>query len=670
MMYKKLALLATLSTSVYATEPFNMNTIHSKFENEMHSNVNVKDAAFRQYVLDALLVNESSRWNYASPLGTPVTVNYAFAGTDFGYPYTGCCVERDFKQFEKNAIVEVFSKISAVAGVTFVEVTDVADTNVILTISTNAAGAEFPPTNANDAARPRIVHIGETDYLNYLDPNRDVQPYNRLKESDVDFKHDVSRTMWAITHEIGHILGLKHTAYNDNGTIVRLLDESEENKLFSVMSYNVPVTTSQIYSPTTMKKYDVVALQHLYGAPAIPVVSEHYEYDDTFSFHQMIVDADGHDTLSVVNSVRDNVLDLRSGAFSSIAPNPTGFYNADIGGEHLNRSHNSLSIGFDTVIEDAVGGSGNDILIGNDIANSLTGNGGNDFLTGHGENDELNGGSGFDTAVYLGYRADYTITYEDGYVTVDGADGLDKLVEMEAIQFADETLVFNSAPVITLPENTDLRSEHQTSVLASVVDADDDEITYSWTQVGGDELTLDNTDTTEVSITAPVVTEETSYTLQLEVTDGKDTVTETTVVNVIPNNLPVVSIADTQTVDENTSVSVSVEATDADNDNLTYRWVVNGATVTLTGDDTATVTFTAPNVSSDTTLTVEAFVSDGFDEVSASTTVTVKNVATNTGSGTNNNNAGSTDSKSGGGSFGWMIVMLGCLLTIRRKSIK
>ena len=302
--FAPVALLVTSLTAL-ASERFDMNTIHSKFENEKHSNATTKKAEFEQYVLNALVVNADSRWNYDSPVGTAVTVKYAFAGTELGgYPCpVSTCVHRDYKDYEKEALVNILRDISKFAGVTFEKVNDVADTNIIFTISTAGSGAEFPPTNANDAARPRLVSISDASTLFYLNPDRDVQPYERPNNSDVDFKHDVSRSLSAIIHEIGHALGLKHTAYNDNGTLVQLLEPAEENKLYSVMSYNDPLTTSEMFQPTTFKKYDILTLQHLYGAPATPVVNDHYEFDDTFDYHQMIVDADGLDTLSVVNCI-------------------------------------------------------------------------------------------------------------------------------------------------------------------------------------------------------------------------------------------------------------------------------------------------------------------------------------------------------------------------------
>ena len=51
-------------------------------------------------------------------------------------------------------------------------------------------------------------------------------------------------------------------------------------------------------------------------------------------------------------------------------------------------------------IENVTGGSGNDALVGDGLANSLSGGSGNDWITGSGGNDALTGGSGNDNFVF------------------------------------------------------------------------------------------------------------------------------------------------------------------------------------------------------------------------------------------------------------------------------
>ena len=64
---------------------------------------------------------------------------------------------------------------------------------------------------------------------------------------------------------------------------------------------------------------------------------------------------------------------------------------------HTNRT---LQLSSGVTIENATGGSGNDVLTGSSLANTLTGNDGNDTLTGSGGNDWLIGGLGNDIYVF------------------------------------------------------------------------------------------------------------------------------------------------------------------------------------------------------------------------------------------------------------------------------
>lgn len=90
-------------------------------------------------------------------------------------------------------------------------------------------------------------------------------------------------------------------------------------------------------------------------------------------------------------------------------------------------------------------------LYGND---TLTGLGGNDRLEGGKSDDVLDGGDGWDLAIYGGNRADYFVFTDvaSGLTSVRHtgnslvgtgpllADGYDLLIDIEAIQFADDTL--------------------------------------------------------------------------------------------------------------------------------------------------------------------------------------------------------------------------------------
>ncbi|MBV1689798.1 VCBS repeat-containing protein [Novosphingobium sp. G106] len=75
-----------------------------------------------------------------------------------------------------------------------------------------------------------------------------------------------------------------------------------------------------------------------------------------------------------------------------------------------------------------IGGSGDDTLQGGD---------GNDTLIGNGGDDILDGGTGFDIVVLDYDRRAANVTYGVGEIVLDGPQGHDRIINVEAIQFAD-----------------------------------------------------------------------------------------------------------------------------------------------------------------------------------------------------------------------------------------
>lgn len=82
----------------------------------------------------------------------------------------------------------------------------------------------------------------------------------------------------------------------------------------------------------------------------------------------------------------------------------------------------SLNLGAVNAFENATGGAGNDVLIGNARSNVLVGRAGNDTLNGARGNDSLLGGQGDDIYVF-GVAA----TYEADVVTELPGEGIDRL---------------------------------------------------------------------------------------------------------------------------------------------------------------------------------------------------------------------------------------------------
>lgn len=102
-----------------------------------------------------------------------------------------------------------------------------------------------------------------------------------------------------------------------------------------------------------------------------------------------------------------------------------------------------------------------------------------------------------------------------------------------------------------------------------------------------------------------------------------------------------------QTVDSGASVSLDgTGSNDPDGDTLTYQWTqLSGPSVSLANASSATATFTAPNVSSDSLLRFELTVDDGFLQSSAETAITVQRQA-------------GGNRKKGGGAMHWLILVI------------
>ena len=172
----------------------------------------------------------------------------------------------------------------------------------------------------------------------------------------------------------------------------------------------------QLRFPQTLMLYDIAAIQSLYGADMSTrtgntVYGFHATAGGVYDFAKnpspvvCIWDAGGRDTLDFSGFRSATRIDLREGAYSN-TPAMT----------------KNVSIAFGAVIENAVGGTANDTILGNSARNALKGGNGNDRLEGAGGNDALKGGGGRDRLVGA-----------TGNDTLDGGSGRD-------------TFIFNAAP--------------------------------------------------------------------------------------------------------------------------------------------------------------------------------------------------------------------------------
>ncbi len=192
----------------------------------------------------------------------------------------------------------------------------------------------------------------------------------------------------------------------------------------------------------------------------------------------------------------------------------------------------------------------------------------------------------------------------------------------------------NHAPTANAGAAQTVNSGSPVVLTGSGTDAEDGAaLGYAWTQVSGPAPTaMSGANTPVLSFTAPQVTTQQVLAFRLTVTDsggltGSATVAVT--VNAVPaNHAPSAAAGAPQTVDEGAPVTLNGSGLDAeDGTNLTYAWTQTSgpSAAPLTGANTASLSFTAPQVTSQQVLTFTLTVTDhGGLSGTSSTTVTVR----------------------------------------------
>ena len=279
--------------------------------------------------------------------------------------------------------------------------------------------------------------------------------------SDVGTASVGSYGFTTIMHELGHALGLNHMGnYNGEGNWTP--SSFQDSRVLSIMSYFGPsggirsnevmaadwtAASGAYYSPQTPMLNDAMAIQAIYGASTTTrtedtvygfgsnisgAAANLYDFSKNLNPILTIFDSGGIDTLNLSGWSTPSFVYLEAGVYSS-----------------ANSMTNNIVIAYGSVIENAVGGSGSDVLTGNAAANrleggagsdQLDGGAGNDTLVGGAGNDTLTGGAGDDTAVFGGNFASYSISYNAANISYSisgGSTGTDVIFGVEFFQFSD-----------------------------------------------------------------------------------------------------------------------------------------------------------------------------------------------------------------------------------------
>jgi hypothetical protein len=142
-------------------------------------------------------------------------------------------------------------------------------------------------------------------------------------------------------------------------------------------------------------------------------------------------------------------------AFDGSRPNPNPEPSDYPGFENLLDFNYRLA---GTATDDLIRGAG-----GSDI---LAGGEGDDTLAGRQGSDALDGGPGIDTAGYFGPRAAYAIAWNDDATVFSNFEGIDRLANIESLQFADKTEQITSTPLEYIASYPDLMNAFGTNAAA------------------------------------------------------------------------------------------------------------------------------------------------------------------------------------------------------------
>ena len=224
-----------------------------------------------------------------------------------------------------------------------------------------------------------------------------------------------------LMHELGHSLGLKHghSAQTGHGVVFPKLPADHDSYEYSIMTYHQYVgdTTpgdNAVDHPTSLMQDDIAALQYLYGADFnYRSGNTVYSFDDNSQLmvngagqgtpinHRALLtiwDGGGTDTYDFSNKTVDVEVDLAPGAWTTFGDA------ANLGDGHMARGNLANALLYHrnkaSLIENVIGGTGDDEIMGNAASNDFKGGDGSDSLDGKTGSDVLKGGEGEDLFIF------------------------------------------------------------------------------------------------------------------------------------------------------------------------------------------------------------------------------------------------------------------------------
>ncbi|KMW57774.1 Alkaline phosphatase [Candidatus Rhodobacter oscarellae] len=401
-------------------------------------------------------------WGYSAPS----TINVFFAAAGVTVNDGSTWTTTGWSSYEMQQMMLGFENFENVANVTFNYVNSISQADFVMFESTTATTAL-----GYWAVGGGSITYGAASYS--LDGwgvfNASGQGWNTAGLAQGGYGYVTG------IHEIGHGLGLAHphdgggtssvmtgvsSAFGDYGTY------GLNQGIWTTMSYNDGWQTAPHgQTPSTNYGYqgtlmtlDIAELQNTYGANTTYNTGDDIYWLPTSNgagtFYSSIWDAGGTDTIRTMGGMA-HIINLQAADLT----------NSSTGGGQVSYGtgiHGGFTIANGVVIENAIGWTGDDTIVGNEAANTLdgwsghdrifAGNGndlviggdGDDLLNGDNENDTIRGGNGNDTVA--GGRGDDSLFGDNnddilfgwlGLDTINGGEGNDTLIGEEDSDLLD-----------------------------------------------------------------------------------------------------------------------------------------------------------------------------------------------------------------------------------------